>query len=78
MISRRLRKHLESLLQPQQAGFRPHRSTLDPLELLLHKVAQKLKGLKNDAVFVDDVRAFGSVVHSVITRVFKKFDVDPI
>ena len=34
-ISRRLSDHLESELQPQQFGFRPHRSTTDVLGVII-------------------------------------------
>ncbi|AYU78441.1 Reverse transcriptase (RNA-dependent DNA polymerase), putative [Leishmania donovani] len=40
IFSRPVRGHLEDKLQPQQPGLRPHRSTVDPLDLLLRKVVQ--------------------------------------
>ncbi|KAH8617826.1 putative Reverse transcriptase (RNA dependent DNA polymerase) [Trypanosoma vivax] len=61
IVARRIRDCIEDKLRPQQAGFRPARSTLDTLMQLTRAVRRSKDGEKTSAVFIDYARAFDSV-----------------
>ncbi|RNE96526.1 Tbingi protein, partial [Trypanosoma conorhini] len=61
IVARRIRGTVEAQLPPQQAGFRPGRSTLDPLARLLARTFHCGKRGKVGAVLVGHAGAFGSV-----------------
>ncbi|KAH8610731.1 putative Reverse transcriptase (RNA dependent DNA polymerase) [Trypanosoma vivax] len=64
----RVRDCIEDKLQPQQAGFRPARSTLDTLMQVTRHVRRRKDGEKTAGVFIDYARAFDSVDHSCIVK----------
>ncbi|KAH8603425.1 putative Reverse transcriptase (RNA dependent DNA polymerase) [Trypanosoma vivax] len=73
---RRFMDRLEDKLQPQQAEFRPARSTLDTLMQVTSAVRRRKEGEKTAAVFVDYARAFDSVDHGCIVKGFLSFGVE--
>ncbi|CAG9573229.1 hypothetical protein LMJF_20_1750 [Leishmania major strain Friedlin] len=77
IVSRPVRGHLEDKLQPQQPGLRPHRSTADPLDLLLRKVVQPQPATMAGAAFVDCARAFDWVDNDAVITALRKFSVAP-
>ncbi|KAG8344078.1 hypothetical protein TRVL_05094 [Trypanosoma vivax] len=68
IVARRVGDYIEDKLQPQQAGFRPARSTLDTLVQVTSAVRRRKDGEKTAAVFIDYARAFDSVDHACIVK----------
>ncbi|KAH8619575.1 putative Reverse transcriptase (RNA dependent DNA polymerase) [Trypanosoma vivax] len=68
IVARRVRDCIEDKLQPQQAGFRPARSTLDTLMQVTSAVRRRKDGEKTAAVFIDYARAFDSVDTAALSR----------
>ncbi|KAH8620115.1 putative Reverse transcriptase (RNA dependent DNA polymerase) [Trypanosoma vivax] len=56
IVARRVRDCIEDKLQPQQAGIRPARSTLDTLMQVTSAVRRRKDGEKAAAVFIDSAR----------------------
>ncbi|KAG8340666.1 hypothetical protein TRVL_08505 [Trypanosoma vivax] len=76
IVARRVRGCIEDKLQPQQAGFRPARSTLDTLMQVTSAVRRRKDGEKMAAVFIDCARAFDSVGHCCIVKGLLPFVVE--
>ncbi|KAH8610637.1 putative Reverse transcriptase (RNA dependent DNA polymerase) [Trypanosoma vivax] len=76
IVARRVRDCIEDKLQPQQAGFRPARSTLDTLMQVTSAVRRRKDGEKTAAVFIDYARAFDSVDHGCIVKELLSFGVE--
>ncbi|CCD16992.1 unnamed protein product [Trypanosoma congolense IL3000] len=76
IVARRVRDYIEDKLQPQQAGFRPARSTLDTLMQVTSAVRRRRDGEKTAAVFIDYARAFDSVDHNCIVKALMSFGVE--
>ncbi|CCD12057.1 unnamed protein product [Trypanosoma congolense IL3000] len=76
IVARRVRDGMEDKLQPQQAGFRPVRSTLDTLMQVTSAVRRRRDGEKTAAVFMDCARAFDSVDHGCIVKALMSFGVE--
>ncbi|KAH8614742.1 putative Reverse transcriptase (RNA dependent DNA polymerase) [Trypanosoma vivax] len=76
IVARRVRDCIEDRLQPQQAGFRPARSTLDTLMHVTSAVRRRKDGEKAAAVFIDYARAFDSVDHGCIVKELLSFGVE--
>ncbi|KAH8616852.1 putative Reverse transcriptase (RNA dependent DNA polymerase) [Trypanosoma vivax] len=66
ILARRFMDCIEDKLQPQQAGFRPARSTPDTLMQVKGAVRRRKRGKKTAAAFIGYARAFDSVDHSCI------------
>lgn len=77
MIARRIRTTVESRMCPQQAGFRPQRSTLDPLTHLMSRILARNQKEKVGVVLIDYARAFDSVDHASIIDTLRCYRVDP-
>ncbi|KAH8604595.1 putative Reverse transcriptase (RNA dependent DNA polymerase) [Trypanosoma vivax] len=75
-VARRVREYIEDKLQPQQAGFRPARATLDTLMHMTSAVRRRQDGEKTAAVFIDYARAFDSVCHGCIAKELLAFGVE--
>ncbi|CCD18592.1 hypothetical protein, conserved [Trypanosoma vivax Y486] len=73
---RRVRDCIEDKPQPQRAGFRQARSTLDTLMQVTGAVRRRKEGEKMAAVFVDYARAFDSVDHGCIVKELLSFGVE--
>ncbi|KAH8618583.1 putative Reverse transcriptase (RNA dependent DNA polymerase) [Trypanosoma vivax] len=76
IVERRVRDCIEDKLQPQQAGFRPARSTLDTLMLVTSAVRRRKDGEKTAGAFIDYARAFDSVDHGCIVKELLFFGVE--
>ncbi|CCD16008.1 hypothetical protein, unlikely [Trypanosoma congolense IL3000] len=76
IVARRVRDCVEDKLQPQQAGFRPARSTLDTLMQVTSAVRRRRDGEKTAAVFIDYARALDSVDHDCIVKALMFFGVE--
>ncbi|CCD20913.1 hypothetical protein, conserved (fragment), partial [Trypanosoma vivax Y486] len=76
VVARRVRDCIEDKLQPQQAGFRPARSTLDTLMQVTSAVRRRKDGEKTTAAFIDYARAFDSVDHGCIVKELMSFGVE--
>ncbi|KAK7199279.1 hypothetical protein NESM_000898900 [Novymonas esmeraldas] len=63
MAAGRIRDRFDSPPQGQQTGFQSHRSTVDPIDLVLREVVQRPRGTKVGAAPVDYARAFDSADH---------------
>ncbi|KAH8617480.1 putative Reverse transcriptase (RNA dependent DNA polymerase) [Trypanosoma vivax] len=74
-VARRVRDCIEEKLRPQQAGFRPARSTLDTLMHVTSAVRRRKGGDKTAAVFIDCARGFDSVDHGCIVKELLPFGV---
>ncbi|KAH8617137.1 putative Reverse transcriptase (RNA dependent DNA polymerase) [Trypanosoma vivax] len=74
--ARRVRDCIEDKLQPQQAGFRPARSTLDTLMQVTSAVRRRRDGEKTAAAFIVYARAFDSVDHGCIVKELLSFGVE--
>ncbi|CCD15172.1 unnamed protein product [Trypanosoma congolense IL3000] len=75
IVARRVRDCVEDKLQPQQAGFRPARSTLDTLMQVTSAVRRR-NGEKTAAVFIDYARASDSVDRGCIVKALMSFGVE--
>ncbi|KAH8604489.1 putative Reverse transcriptase (RNA dependent DNA polymerase) [Trypanosoma vivax] len=76
IVARRVRDCIEDKLQPQQAGFRPGRSTLDTLMQVTSAVRRRKDGEKTAAMFIDYARGFDSVDHGCIVKELLSFGVE--
>ncbi|KAH8619319.1 putative Reverse transcriptase (RNA dependent DNA polymerase) [Trypanosoma vivax] len=76
IVARRVRDCIEDKLQPQQAGFRPARSTLDTLMQVTSAVRRTKDDKKTAAAFIDYARAFDSVDHIGIFKELLSFGVE--
>eukprot|EP00796_Vickermania_ingenoplastis_P012730 gene12730-8679_t len=76
MVARRLRDQIETQLQPQQAGFRPHRSTTNALVQIEALLMRPTQSSRTAAVFVDYARAFDSVDHGCILDALRRLRVN--
>ncbi|KAH8617747.1 putative Reverse transcriptase (RNA dependent DNA polymerase) [Trypanosoma vivax] len=76
IVARRVRDCIEDELQPQQAGFRPARSTLDTLMQVTSAVRRRKDGEKTVCVFIDYARAFDSADHGCIVKELLSFGVE--
>ncbi|KAH8611400.1 putative Reverse transcriptase (RNA dependent DNA polymerase) [Trypanosoma vivax] len=76
VVARRVRDCIEDKLQPQQAGFRPVRSTPDTLVQVTSAVLRRKDGEKTTAAFIDYARAFDSVDHGCIVKELMSFGVE--
>ncbi|CCD20356.1 retrotransposon hot spot protein, putative [Trypanosoma vivax Y486] len=76
IVARRVRDCIEDKLRPQQAGFRPPRSTLDTLMQVASAVRRRKDGEKTATVFIDYARAFDSVDHGCIVKALLSFGVE--
>ncbi|KAH8611429.1 putative Reverse transcriptase (RNA dependent DNA polymerase) [Trypanosoma vivax] len=76
IVARRVRDCIEDKLQPQQAGFRPARSTLDTLMQVMRHVRRRKDGEKTVAVFIGHALAFDSVDHGCIVKELLSFGVE--
>ncbi|CCD20162.1 retrotransposon hot spot protein (RHS, pseudogene), putative, partial [Trypanosoma vivax Y486] len=76
IVARRFRDRIEDKLQPQQAGFRPARSTLETLMQVTSAVRRRKDGEKTAVVFIDYARAFDSVDHGCIVKELLSFGVE--
>ncbi|CCD19268.1 hypothetical protein, conserved, partial [Trypanosoma vivax Y486] len=76
IVARRVRDCIEDKLKPQQAGFRPARSTLGTLMQVTSCVRRSKDGEKTSAVFIDYARAFDSVDHGCIVKELLSFGVE--
>ncbi|KAH8608221.1 putative Reverse transcriptase (RNA dependent DNA polymerase) [Trypanosoma vivax] len=74
--ARRVRDCIEDKLQPQQAGFRPARSTLDTLMQVTRHVRRRKDGEKMAAAFIVYACAFDSVDHGCIVKELLSFGVE--
>ncbi|KAH8612239.1 putative Reverse transcriptase (RNA dependent DNA polymerase) [Trypanosoma vivax] len=63
IVARRVRDCIEDKLQPQRAGFRPARSTLDTLMLVTSAVRRRKGGEKTAPALIDYACAFDSADH---------------
>ncbi|KAG8344806.1 reverse transcriptase (RNA-dependent DNA polymerase) [Trypanosoma vivax] len=75
IVARRVRDCIEDKLEPQQAGLRPARSTLDTLMQVTSAVRRRKDGTKTADVFIDYARAFDSVDHGCIVKALLPFGV---
>ncbi|KAH8606934.1 putative Reverse transcriptase (RNA dependent DNA polymerase) [Trypanosoma vivax] len=75
IVAPRVRDCIEDKLQPQQAGFRPARSTLDTLMQVTSAVRRRKDGEKTAAAFTDYALAFDSVDHGCIVKELLSFGV---
>ncbi|KAH8612757.1 putative Reverse transcriptase (RNA dependent DNA polymerase) [Trypanosoma vivax] len=75
-VARRVGDCIEDKLQPQQAGFRPARSTLDTPMQVTSALRRRKDGEKTAAVLIDYARAFDSVDHGCIVRGLLPFGVE--
>ncbi|CCD20312.1 putative Reverse transcriptase (RNA dependent DNA polymerase) [Trypanosoma vivax] len=75
VVARRVRDCIEDMLQPQQAGFRPARSTPDTLMHVTRTARRRKDSEKTAAVFIDYARAFVSVDHGCIVKELLSFGV---
>ncbi|KAH8616291.1 putative Reverse transcriptase (RNA dependent DNA polymerase) [Trypanosoma vivax] len=75
VVARRVRDCIEDMLQPQQAGFRPARSTPDTLMHVTRTARRRKDSEKTAAVFIDYARAFDSVDHGCIVKELLSFGV---
>ncbi|KAH8617122.1 putative Reverse transcriptase (RNA dependent DNA polymerase) [Trypanosoma vivax] len=73
--ARRVRDFIDDKLQPQQAGFRPPRSTLDTPMQVTSAVRRRRDGEKTAAVFIDYARAFDSADHGYTIKELLSFGV---
>ncbi|KAH8605560.1 putative Reverse transcriptase (RNA dependent DNA polymerase) [Trypanosoma vivax] len=76
IVARRVRDRIEDKLRPQQAGFRPLRSTLDTLMQVTSAVRRRKDGEKTAAASIDHARAFDSVDRGYIVKGPLSFDVE--
>ncbi|KAG8339317.1 hypothetical protein TRVL_09857 [Trypanosoma vivax] len=76
IVARRVMDCIEDKLQPQQAGFRPARSTLDTLMQVTSAVRRRTDGEKTAAVFINCVRAFDLADHGGIVKELLSFGVE--
>ncbi|KAG8345778.1 hypothetical protein TRVL_03393 [Trypanosoma vivax] len=76
IVARRSRDCIEDKKRPQQAGFRPGRSTPDTIMQVASAVWHRLDGEKTAAVFIDYARAFDSVDHGCILKELLSFGVE--
>ncbi|KAH8616053.1 putative Reverse transcriptase (RNA dependent DNA polymerase) [Trypanosoma vivax] len=76
IVARRVRDCIEDKLQPQQAGFRPVRSTLGTLMRVTSAVRRRKDGEMAAAAFIDYERAFDSVDHGCIVNGLLSFGVE--
>ncbi|KAG8339789.1 putative Reverse transcriptase (RNA dependent DNA polymerase) [Trypanosoma vivax] len=76
VVARRVRDCIEDKVQPQQAGFRPVRSTLDTLMQVTSAVRRRKDGEKTAPVFIDYARTFDSVDDGCIVKELLSFGVE--
>ncbi|KAH8611451.1 putative Reverse transcriptase (RNA dependent DNA polymerase) [Trypanosoma vivax] len=76
IAARRVRDCIEDKLQPEQAWFRPARSTLGTLMQMTSAVRRRKDGEKTEPVFIDYARAFDSVDHGCIVKELLSFGVE--
>ncbi|KAG8347991.1 putative Reverse transcriptase (RNA dependent DNA polymerase) [Trypanosoma vivax] len=76
IVVRGVRDRIEDKLQPQQAGFRPTRSTLDTPMQVTGTVRRRKDGEKTAVVSIDYTRAFDSVDHGFIVKELLSFCVE--
>ncbi|KAH8615421.1 putative Reverse transcriptase (RNA dependent DNA polymerase) [Trypanosoma vivax] len=76
IVARRVRDCIEDKLQPQRAGFRPARSTLDTPMLVTSAVRRRKGGEKTAPALIDCACAFDSVDHGCIVRALVSFGVE--
>ncbi|CCD19515.1 reverse transcriptase (RNA-dependent DNA polymerase), partial [Trypanosoma vivax Y486] len=76
IVSLRVSDCIEDKLQPQQAGFRAARPTLDTLMQVTSAVRRRKDAEKTAAVFIDYPRAFDSVYHDCIGKELLSFGVE--
>jgi len=77
LVARRLRDEIETKLQPQQAGFRPHRSTTCALVQIEALMRRPTQDSRTAAVFAECARAFDSVDHGRIMVALQSLGVSP-
>ncbi|KAH8619426.1 putative Reverse transcriptase (RNA dependent DNA polymerase) [Trypanosoma vivax] len=75
-VARRVKDCIENIMQPQHAGFKLVRSTLDTLMQVTSAVRRRKDGEKTVAVFIDHARTFDSVDHARIVRALLSFGVE--
>ena len=81
IINTRLRLHLEenSLLSNQQFGFRPHKSTSDPINIISEFIdAHSSRGRKIGIISKDVEKAFDTVWHNGLKFKFQHFQLPDI
>ncbi|KAG8340463.1 hypothetical protein TRVL_08707 [Trypanosoma vivax] len=76
IVARRVRDCIEDKLQPQRAGFRTARSTMDTLMQVTSAVRRRKGREKTAAAFTDCARAFDSVDHGCIVKELLAFGVE--
>ncbi|KAH8611359.1 putative Reverse transcriptase (RNA dependent DNA polymerase) [Trypanosoma vivax] len=76
IVARRVRDCIEDKLQPEQAWFRPARSTLGTLMQVTSALWRRKDGEKTEPVFIDYARAFDSVDHGCIVKELLSFGVE--
>ncbi|KAG8339545.1 hypothetical protein TRVL_09630 [Trypanosoma vivax] len=76
IVARRVRDCIEDKLQPQQAVFRPARSTLDTLVLVTSAVRRGKDGEKTKPALIDYACAFDSMDRGCIVRALVSFGVE--
>ncbi|KAG8340485.1 reverse transcriptase (RNA-dependent DNA polymerase) [Trypanosoma vivax] len=76
IVALRVADCTEDKLQPQQAGFRPARSTLDALMQVTSAVRRRKDSKKTGPVFIDCARPFDSVDHGCTAKAMFSFCVE--
>ncbi|KAH8609949.1 putative Reverse transcriptase (RNA dependent DNA polymerase) [Trypanosoma vivax] len=68
IVARLVKDSIEDKLQPQQAGFRPARLTLDTLMQATRRVQRRKGGEKTAFLFTESTSAFDSAVRGCIVK----------
>ncbi|KAH8619094.1 putative Reverse transcriptase (RNA dependent DNA polymerase) [Trypanosoma vivax] len=76
IVAHRVRGCIEDKLQPQQAGRRPQRTTLDSLMQVTNSSRRRKDGERTAGVFIDCARAFDSVDRGYIVKELLSFGVE--
>ncbi|KAG8341650.1 hypothetical protein TRVL_07518 [Trypanosoma vivax] len=76
IVARRVRDCIEDKPHPQQAVFRPARSTLDTPMQVTGAVRRRKDGERTAAMFIDYARAFDSAGHGCIVKELLSFAVE--
>jgi len=78
LILNRIRPTIDSLLRPNQNGFRPGRSTSSHL-LALRRIIEELQNHKKEAVitFIDFKKAFDSIDRKKMLKILSSYGIPP-
>ncbi|KAH8614862.1 putative Reverse transcriptase (RNA dependent DNA polymerase) [Trypanosoma vivax] len=68
IVARLVKESIEDELQPQQAGFRPARLTLDTLMQATRRVQRRKDGEKTAFLFTESTSAIDSAIHGCIVK----------